>query len=205
MKITRNYILPLVFLIAMVGLTYYLFFSLDILPDNEKRMTGIFTTLGLTFGLFQFWISEVNNSKRREFDLRYESYKEFCLIIDQITETLNQEMGDSSHNPHATVTKLLNLINQFQSLVKINSDFLFKELNKRQETKDIRDIIENILVRTDKFRKEIDDAGKKNPDSAITSLITTIGQMNWHNDTREHLKQLHDRKYLFYKAIRDYL
>lgn len=195
---------PFVFLIAVIGLTWYLFFYIGIVTDNEERLTLLVAILAVTFGTIQFWISEINNKKRREFDLRYESYKDFVLIIDSISETINQEMVNQTQNPHAIVSKLMNLINQFGSATKMNSDYLFSGMAKNKETVKVSDILEKILFRTDKFRKEIDDAVNKNPDPTSILLVTTIGQMNWHNDTREYLKELNSCKHSFYKIVRDY-
>lgn len=198
------YILPFIFLVGTIGLTWYLFFELNILEDNEKRLTGIVAILGLTLGLFQFWISEVNNNKRRQFDLKYEAYKEFRQTIDSITETLNQEMAGNNPDTHGLVSKLVNLINQFYSSMQINSDFLFKGLNDKPESIKVRETLEKILIRTDKLRKEIDDVHKNNPEPMAINLVMTIGQMNWHNETRDYLKNLHDYKYPFYKIVRNY-
>lgn len=197
-------LLPFVLLIAVSGLTWYLFFHLGLVTDDEKRLTLIVGILGLTLGAVQFWISEINNKNRREFDLRYATYKEFVSIVDAISETINNEMTNQTQSPHAIVSRLMNLINQFGSSVRMNSDFLFNGLENKKETIKTSDILEKILLRTDKFRKEIDDAANRNPNPTSISMVIVIGQMNWHNETRAYLKELNIEKYSFYKVLREY-
>lgn len=132
----KSYILPLVFFIAMMGLTWYLFFWLDVFEGVEKRLTGIVTVLGLSLGLFQFWMREINNQKRAEFSLKYEAYKEFHNISDSIFHTLNHELITNESDAHGVLSKVINLVNQFKSSIQVNSDlFLMVLQNERKQQK----------------------------------------------------------------------
>lgn len=205
MKI-RKYIWPVLFLLGVSIGTYYLLIYLDLVTDSEKRITGIFTILGLTLGIFQFWVSEVNNKIRLDYELKYEAYKELNRTIQAISENLNIEMGkDSEINPHGLVTALMNLINQFQDTVKTNDDFLFAGLQYRPGFNALSKITFKIVERTDKMRKSIEDIQKKSISDEGLNAVMVIERMNWHNDTRALLGELHDKKYDFYKEVKGYL
>ncbi|RXQ94376.1 hypothetical protein EO244_08825 [Ancylomarina salipaludis] len=205
MKKYIRYILPFSFLIAIIFLTWILFFQLELITDNEKRYAGIFSILGLGFGIFQFWMHEINTTNRKLFDLRYETYKDFIFLIDSILETLNNEMKiPKSKNIHGFVSSLMNQINRIGSSVNMNKDYLFPSLHLKPEVKKVESILSKILKRTDEYRLNIEKA-RKEDDEFLKNLNESIENMNWHNDVRDELKILHKEKYNFYKALRKYL
>ncbi|MDQ1770435.1 hypothetical protein GQR60_03235 [Labilibaculum sp. A4] len=205
MKKHIRYILPFSFLIAIIFLTWILFFHLELTTDNEKRFAGIFSILGLGFGIFQFWMNEINTTNRKLFDLRYETYKDFIFLIDSILETLNNEMKiPKSKNIHGFVSSLMNQINRIGSSVNMNKDYLFPGLHLKPEVKKVESILSKILKRTDEYRHNIEKAWKED-DESIKDFTESIENMNWHNDVRDELKILHKEKYNFYKALRKYL
>jgi hypothetical protein len=205
MKITK-YIWPIVFLAGFSIGTYYFLIYLDLVTDSEKRITWIFTILGLSFGIFQFWVTEINNKIRRDYELRYEAYKELNKTIQAISEKLNEEMGkDGGVGPHGLVTSLMNLVNQFQDTVKTNDDFLFPGLQHKPGFNALSKISFRILERADKMRKNIEDMQKKKISDEGLNALMVIERMNWHNDTRALLGELHDKKYDFYKEVKGYL
>lgn len=175
----KKYIWPILFLVSISVGTYYFLIYREFVSDTEKRITGIFTILGLTLGIFQFWISEVNNKIRLDYEIKYEVYKELNRAIQAISENLNIEMGkDTEINPHGLVTALLNLINQFQDAVKANDDFLFPGLQYKPGFKAVSEITSKILGRADKMRKNIEDYQKKGPNEAGLDMVTLIERMN---------------------------
>jgi len=60
----KIYFLPIVFLLVILILTWYLFFHEKLVDDNEKRIAGIIALLGFGFATFQFWINEINTEKK---------------------------------------------------------------------------------------------------------------------------------------------
>lgn len=200
----KRYIPPIIFILLIALTTYYLFIYSNVVDDSEKRIAGIIGLLGLGLGIFQFWVSEINNNRRKDFDLKYEAYKELTRTIQVITETLNREMTDSVDiDPHGLVTSLLNLVNQFNDTVKTNDDFLFPGLQSKSSFKKLAAITENILVRSDGLRKEFETLNNKGTQQNV-DFIKIFVRMNWHNETRELLKQLHSNKYSFYKDLKNY-
>lgn len=205
MKTYIGYVLAYSFLVGIVILTWYIFFCMDLISDSDKRLAGIISLLGLGFGLFQFWINELNIERRKLFDLRFETYKEIILQIDSISENLNISMSSKKLGDiHGLVSLLMNKINRVSSLINMNKDFLFPGLHLKQEGKVIEEILVNILKRTDEYRIKIEKTGNEK-NQVAKEFIEIIEDMNWHNDIREYLKELHNKKYDFYKIIRTYL
>jgi len=108
--------------------------------------------------------------------------------------------SSDSISVHSLVSKLMNQINNLSSTINMNNDYLFSELHLRNEAKIIEDIMEKILRRTDEFRLSIESANKNTKE-----FMKSIERMNWHNEIRIYLKELHNRKYEFYKMLREYL
>ncbi|WPP52166.1 hypothetical protein [Catalinimonas niigatensis] len=201
--IMKSYILPLVFFIAMMALTY-LFIELNVIEDNEKRLTLIVTFLGLGFGVFQFFVTEINNQKRFEFNLKYEAYKELRNIIDLVFHTLNHEMITAESNPHGIASKVIILVNQYKSSVEFSSDVFFEGLTEREEAIKVKDTLTKILDRANRLRIQIDNIHKKRSPDTMDEIAKVVEQMNWHNDTIQCLKDLNKHKFPFYRAIRSY-
>jgi uncharacterized membrane protein required for colicin V production len=87
--------LAFVFLLLVLILTWYLFLIDDFVTESEQRITGVFASLALGFGIFQFWLNEINNERRKLYDMRFEAYKDLVLQIERISESLQIEMtGD---------------------------------------------------------------------------------------------------------------
>jgi hypothetical protein len=197
-------VLAFVFLLAVLLLTWYLFLYDDFIGESDDRIAGIFVSLALGFGIFQLWINEINIDRRKLYEWRYETYKEIVLQIDEISETLNLKMtGDEIGSVHNLVSRLMNHVNRINSAVAINSDFLFPDLQLKPETKSIVMIVENILTRTDEFRMKFEDANQGGREIAH-DFLQSMERMQWHNEIREHLTELHLNKYEFYRILRTY-
>jgi len=204
MKKHIGYIAVFLFLIVLILMTWYVFFYLEIISSNEKRIAGIFSILGLGFGLFQFGFNEVKSNKRKKFYLKYETYKEIIRLIDSVSETLNIQMTSNEMlEVHGLACKLLNQINQIASTINLNNDFLFPDICKTPESKKIQDILEKILLRTDRYRIGIEKAVKHEKYN-MKEFVEGIEEMNWHNEMKDYLKELHENKYAFYKKLRTY-
>jgi hypothetical protein len=168
-------------------------------------MAGVFALLVLGFGIFQFWLNELNTNRRKLYELRYDTYKEFIFLLDQVSETLNMEMTTNEiSNVYELVSRLMNNVNKINSTINMNRDFLFPDIQLKLETKAVEDILEKLLLRTDKFRLGLENANKEGKEVA-RDFLQSIERMNWHNEIREHLKELHNKKYDFYRVLRNYL
>ena len=105
-------ILVFLFLLLVLLLTWYLFLIDDLVRTSEERITGVFASLALGFGIFQFWMHELNADRRKLYDQRYESYKDFVLQIEQISESLHIELtGDEIGSIHNLLSRLINHLN----------------------------------------------------------------------------------------------
>ena len=193
------------FLLVVLLLTCYLFLYDDFTGRMEGKITGIITFLALGFGVFQFWIDEMNTEERKLYDLRYESYKDFVLRIDLISETLNYEMaGNDISSIHSLVSRLTNDVNRISSALTMNSDFLFPDLHLEPEAIIINRIVVKILVRTDTFRRRVERAIKEE-NRHNKNFELSVEQMKWHNEIREYLNDLHQSKFDFYRLLRTYM
>ena len=194
-----------VFVLVVLLLTCYLFLYDDFTSKSEGKITGIITFLALGFGVFQFWIDEMNSDERKLYDLRYESYKDFVLRIDLISETLNYEMaGNDISSIHNLVSRLINDVNRIRSAIAMNSDFLFPDLYLKPETETIDSIVGDILIRTDAFRRSVERAIREE-NRHTRNFELSVEQMKWHNEIREYLKDLHQSKFDFYRILRTYM
>ena len=82
-------VLAFLFLLVVLLLTWYLFLIDDFVVESEERITGVFASLAMGFGIFQFWLNELNTDRRKLYDMRYEAYKEFVLQIERISESMH--------------------------------------------------------------------------------------------------------------------
>jgi len=198
-------ILAFIFLLLVLLLTWYLFLIDDFVSTSEERITGVFASLALGFGIFQFWLIELNTDRRKLYDLRYESYKEFVLQIERVSESLHIEMtGDEISSIHNLLSRLMNHLDRINSSVAMTSDYLFPDLHLKPETKSIVSIVGSILTKTNKFRLKVEKATREGKDVA-RDFLHSHDRMHWHNEIRELLDELHASKYDFYRLLRNYL
>lgn len=198
-------ILAFLFLLIVLLLTWYLFLIDDFVIASEERITGVFASLAMGFGIFQFWLNELNTDRRKLYDMRYESYKEFVLQIERISESMHIEMtGDEVGSIHNLLSRLMNHLDRINSSIAMSSDFLFPELHINAETKSIVRIVGNILTRTNEFRLKVEKANREGKDLS-RDFLHAHDRMQWHNEIRELLNELHTSKYAFYRLLRNYL
>lgn len=201
----KSYGLVFLFLGFVIFITWYLFFYLNVFNDTEKRITGILSTLGFGFALFQFWFNHITTIKSRSFDLRYNAYKEIISAIDSISETLNEQMTSKPIlDVHKLVSDLMNQINRLASAMSEHNVYLFPDIVKTPESKKMDEITQKILQRTDVFRMGIEEASKQF-DNSGKDFLRAVETMNWHNEMRVYIGELHNYKYPFYKKLREYL
>jgi hypothetical protein len=194
-----------VFVLVVVLLTCYLFLYDDFTSKSEGKITGLIAFLVLGLGVFQFWIDEMNSEERKLYDLRYESYKDFVLRIDLISETLNYEMAvNDLGSIHSLISRLMNDGNRIRSAIAMNSDFLFPDLYLKPETESINSIVGNMLFRTDIFRRRVERAIKEGSRHS-RNFEVSVEQMKWHNEIRGFLEDLHHSKFDFYRVLRTYM
>jgi hypothetical protein len=198
-------VLAFLFLLVVLLLTWYLFLIDDFVVESEERITGVFASLAMGFGIFQFWLNELNTDRRKLYDLRYESYKEFVLQIERISESMHIEMtGDEVGSIHNLLSRLLNHLDRINSTIAMSSDFLFPGLHLKPETKSIVSIVGNILTRTNEFRWKVEKANREGKD-ITQDFLHSYDRMLWQNEIRELLNELHTSKYDFYRLLRNYL
>ncbi|MDF1576695.1 MAG: hypothetical protein P1P86_16030 [Bacteroidales bacterium] len=196
--------LAFLFLLLVLVLTWYLFLIDDFVTESEERITGVFASLALGFGIFQFWLQELNNDMRKRYDMRYEAYKDLVLQIERISESLHIEMiGDEIGSIHNLLNRLINHLNRINATIAISSDSLFPDLHLAPETKSMLGIVGKILAKTNEFRLKIEKANRGGKEIA-RDFLQSQDRMHWHNETGELLNQLHTGKLDFYRILRDH-
>lgn len=194
-----------IFLVLLLFLTWYLFLIDDFVTEVEERISGVFASLALGFGIFQFWVHEINIDRRKLYDLRYEAYKEFALQIERISESLHIEMtGDEVSSIHNLLSRLMNHLDRINTNIAVNSDFLFPGLHQKPETESIIRIVGKISTRTNDFRLKVEKATREGKDIS-RDFMHSHDRMRWHNDIRELLNELHTSKHNFYMILREHL
>ena len=197
--------LAFLFLLLVLLLTWYLFLVDDFVMESEERITGVFASLALGFGIFQFWLNEINTDRRRLYDMRFESYKEFVLQIERVSETMHIEMtGDEVGSIHNLLSRLMNHSDRINSSIAMSSDLLFPGLQLHPETKSVVGIVGNILTKTNEFRLKVEKATREGKDIS-RDFMHSHDRMRWHNEIRELLNELHASKSAFYGVLRNYL
>lgn len=195
--------LAFLFLVLVLVLTWYLFLIDDFVTESESRITGVFASLALGFGIFQFWIQEINEERRKLYDMRYEAYKDFVLQIERISESLHIELtGDEVGSIHHLLSRMINHLNRINATITISSDSLFPGLNVAPETKSVLHIIGNILTKTNQFRLKIEKATRAGKETA-RDFLQSQDRMLWHNEIGEMIHELHTSKHAFFRLLKD--
>lgn len=197
--------LAFIFLLFVLILTWYLFLIDDFVTESEARITGVFASLALGFGIFQFWLHEIYDAQRKLYDMRYEAYKDLVFQIERISESLHIEMiGDEIGSIHNLLSRLINHLNRINTTIAISSDSLFPDLHLKPETKSVLSIVGNILTKTNEFRLKIEKANRQGKEIA-RDFLSSQDRMHWHNEIGVLLDELHTSKHDFYGILRDQL
>jgi hypothetical protein len=205
MNIRIEKALAFLFLVLVLILTWYLFLIDDFVTESAERITGVFASLALGFGIFQFWLNEINNERQKLYDMRYEAYKDLVLQIERISESLHIELtGDEIGSIHNLLNRLINHLNRINTTIAISSDSQFPDLHLKQETKSVLNTVGNILAKTNEFRLKIEKANRQGREVA-RDFLDSQDRMQWHNEIGELLNELHTSKHDFYRILRDHL
>jgi hypothetical protein len=197
--------LAFLFLLLVLILTWYLFLIDDFVTDSEARITGVFASLALGFGIFQYWVDEINTDRRKLYDLKYDAYKDLVFQIERISDSLHIEMiGDEIGSVHNLLSHLIHYLNRINTTIAISSDSLFPDLQNQSETQSITSIVGNILTRTNEFRLDIEKANREGKEIA-RDFLHSVDRMRWHNEIEKLLNELHTRKHDFYRIMKDQL
>jgi hypothetical protein len=205
MNIRIEKALAFLFLVLVLILTWYLFLIDDFVTESAERITGVFASLALGFGIFQFWLNEINNERQKLYDMRYEAYKDLVLQIERISESLHIELtGDEIGSIHNLLNRLINHLNRINTTIAISSDSQFPDLHLKQETKSVLNTVGNILAKTNEFRLKIEKANRQGREVA-RDFLDSQDRMQWHNEIGELLNELHTSKHDFCRILRDHL
>lgn len=200
-KEVKPYIFPTSILIIGILATWFTFWQINWVANQSKALTLSISSLSIIFGLFQIFLNRANQKIRDKNKLRHEEYRNINQILSKISELLNENMTDDV-KVYSLVTSLMNQINRFLNFNKINDEYLFEGIQSNPKAKEVKSELDEILYRTDKFRKELEDLENENRE--VHGFQKEILKMNWHNDIREKLKTFNTIKYDYLKQLQQY-
>ncbi|MCC3155461.1 hypothetical protein Q3A66_20565 [Hymenobacter sp. BT770] len=195
----------LTFFVFCISLGWYLFFENNVAGSSEKMIAAVLSFLGIVFGMTQFFITQINIRKKKFFDLRYSAYKEIVVKVESISQMVIEVMVSGENNePHGLVSKLMNSGNEFMLLNRLNTEYLFPGLTKKNSAIQVNSTLKQLLIRTDEFRKCVERV-IINEENFKDDPVYIIEKMNWNNDMNGILRSLHQSRYQYYKDLRVYL
>lgn len=201
-KVRKNldYIFLYLSLIIITSVIFYLFFKCKIIDGTDKILAALIPLLALMVGVFQILLNQINQKRNKLFELRYQEFQNQITLLQKITNLISENMTNYSIiNIHGLVSQLMNLLNEFINFNRFQKEFLFKGITEKESAKKLRDILRKILEKTDEFRKQIDD-NNKNESATIKTY-----QIKWHNDIKNHLKELNKKEYDYLNELKSFL
>lgn len=183
--------------ILFIGLAvgcFFLFRTLDFNNNPEKSLALLVSVIGLIFGVFQVFLNLTVQGERSKTQLRHNDYKELVKSLNSISDLMNESLINEL-NLNGLVATLLNKKNEYLSFVVHNDDYLFTGLKNNDVIKNCLYTIEELGVRTDKYRYEL---GKVDGDKDSGIIL----HMNWHNDVVDILKRYNEFKYDVLRVVR---
>ncbi|WP_161889558.1 hypothetical protein [Pontibacter russatus] len=208
MKKITPYILPTsilvggIFIISLVA-----YFNFGFQWDKEKSITFLLSSLGLVFAVFQVVLNIKIQAVRNKTALRHNEYKDFQKLLNSISELLINEMV-SEPNVEGLVSALLNKKNEVISFILSNDTYLFDGIKENNVLKETLYIVEDLGVRTDKYRAELDkieETRKSMQGNIYNPVRDNLLRMEWHNDINKILKRFHELKHQALKEIQKHI
>lgn len=186
-------------------LIWYFFVYKKVIYDVPTQIATILAAFGLLLGILQFRINYLRQRNDYINKIRFEEYLRIRKLFSDFAENINNHMT-LKFNSHVLVNSLMNIKNELSQLININDKFLFPGIINKKSSKKIAKIINDILLRTDKFRKQIDDSLKdKKLETDFRKFLNITQQVGWHNEIRGKLKEFHKYKYKFFNDLREYI
>ena len=195
-----DYIFLYLSLIIITSVIFYLFFKCKIIDGTDKILAALIPLLTLIVGIFQILLNQINQKRNKLFELRYQEFQSQITLLQKITNLISENMTNYSiTNIHGLISQLMNLLNEFINFNRFQKEFLFKGITETESAKKLRDILRKILERTDEFRKQIDDNNKNE------SPNIELHKIKWHNDIKNHLKELNKKEYAYLNELKGFL
>ena len=151
------HIAPFVIFVASIVI------SLCILNNDPNKILLSLSILGVGFTIFQFWVSELNTKRRRDYNLKYQAYIELNNAIQNITDNYIIGMNQKENiDVQLLDSNIAMQVNRTFQILGSNINFLFKGIMKNKDYYEINIILNSILEVTSTYRNSID---KYTPDN----------------------------------------
>ncbi len=180
---------------------YFIFIFFDIVPKTDQKITFIIASFGALFSIIQFWISSI--SRRMDFikRIQYEEYLRVRELIQIFFNHLSENMVQV-RDIHSLVRQLNNTRNELSVIINSNNKSILSGVTKNQSVINFGEKLNEVIIKTDKFRLESDRFEKaKNSSKGKPDWSIKIEEMNWRNDILKDVKTLHELKYDLLFAI----
>ena len=192
-------------LFAGLFLIYFIFIQQNLVCDLGQKITFIIASFGALFSVIQFWVNSIRHRDDYIRNMRYEEYKRVREITNRFFNTLSENMGEE-HNIHLLSRQLMDIKNEFVVIMQITNKSIFKNILQNERIIEFGKKSDLILERTDKLRYDIDKLReKKGTRGDVLNFAVEVEIMNWHNEVREIIKDLHELKYHLFDFMEDKL
>jgi hypothetical protein len=208
MKRLQPYFVPTIILICGISCILTIaYYNFDFFWEKEKSITFLLSGLGLIFAIFQVVLNINIQQTRNLATLRHTEYKELIKLLNGISDLMNTGML-TDIKAHTLVSSLMNKQNEFISFVKHNNTYLFQGIQDNNILKETLYIIEELTVRTDKYRFGIDEIAKlkqRQVGDNHYEVMEVIDHIDWHNDIKEVLNRYNNLKHQALSEIQKYI
>lgn len=182
---------------------YFLFIKCDFVTELDQKITFIIASFGILFSGIQFWMGSIRGKKEFIKTMRYEEYKRTRELINRFFNYLSDNMGEEN-DIHLLDRQLVSVKNELAVIIQTTNNSIFKGIKDVEEVKKFGIVSDEIITLTDKLRYDIDKYNQQRKKVGQTIDFTIeVKIMNWHNDIRENIKELHELKYHMLKFMEE--
>jgi len=190
-------------LLAGLFLIYFIFIQKNYVCDVGQKIAFIIASFGVLFSVIQFWVNSIRHRTDFLRNMRYDEYKRVREITNRFFNLLSENMGEK-HDIHLLSRQLMDIKNELVVIIQMTNKSLFKDILKNESVVEFGKKSDELLARTDKLRFDLDTLHeKKNTFGDVFNFAIEVEIMNWHNEVREMIKELHELKYYLFEFMED--
>jgi hypothetical protein len=190
-------------LLAGLFLIYYIFIQKNVVSDVGQKIAFIIASFGVLFSIIQFWINSIRHRDDFIKNMRYDEYKRVREIINSFFNSLSENMGEKQ-NIHLLSRQLMDIKNELVVIMQMTNKSIFKGILENEAVIEFGQKSDTIILRTDQLRYKIDEwHEKKKVSEDMLQFAIEVEIMNWHNEIREIIKELHILKYRLFDFMED--
>lgn len=179
--------------------------------DKELRYAIALASIGTSFTAAQFYFQinetrfkNIQDKSFREGEIKLQVHKELMEGSSILLDIVHKALGSYKQvDLEELETSFLIASNSFKNTVGHYSSLIFEGLDDTNEFIDLCNSIDSTLITISKYRKEVRDHLNKQYDGNSDSIEFEVIYFNWHNETRDTLKDALNQRQQFLKKTRD--